>query len=115
MSLILSECRFPTRSLFSPAMEPFQGPAVYAHNNAVFTPADFESVRRLGDSRKRTDRHATGQKGTGFNAVYHWTDVPSFVSGEDVVFFDPHKVLGFRKLGFWTVGWVVQHWLALGT
>lgn len=28
--------------------------------------------------------------GLGFNAVYHFTDVPSFVSGDYVVIFDPH-------------------------
>lgn len=26
----------------------------------------------------------------GFNSVYHLTDVPGFVSGEHLVFFDPH-------------------------
>jgi hypothetical protein len=26
----------------------------------------------------------------GFNAVYHLTDVPGFVSGENLVIFDPH-------------------------
>ena len=26
----------------------------------------------------------------GFNSVYHLTDMPSFVSGRHVVFFDPH-------------------------
>ena len=28
--------------------------------------------------------------GLGFNAVYHLTDVPSFVSGDHIVMFDPH-------------------------
>lgn len=26
----------------------------------------------------------------GWNAVYHFTDVPSFCSGENIVLFDPH-------------------------
>lgn len=26
----------------------------------------------------------------GFNAIYHLTDVPSFVSGEHLAIFDPH-------------------------
>ena len=34
--------------------------------------------------------NAIGRFGLGFNSVYHFTDVPSFVSGEHVVFFDPH-------------------------
>lgn len=33
---------------------------------------------------------ATGRFGLGFNAVYHFTDMPSFVSGEHLVIFDPH-------------------------
>lgn len=32
----------------------------------------------------------TGKFGLGFNAVYHFTDLPSFVSGEYLVCFDPH-------------------------
>lgn len=33
---------------------------------------------------------ATGRFGLGFNAVYHFTDLPSLVSGEHLVMFDPH-------------------------
>lgn len=33
---------------------------------------------------------ATGRFGLGFNAVYHFTDLPSIVSGEHLVMFDPH-------------------------
>ena len=31
-----------------------------------------------------------GRFGLGFNAVYNLTDLPSFVSGDHVVLFDPH-------------------------
>ena len=31
-----------------------------------------------------------GRFGLGWNAVYHLTDVPSFVSGDQLVAFDPH-------------------------
>jgi sacsin len=31
-----------------------------------------------------------GRFGLGFNSVYHLTDIPSFVSGEHVVVFDPN-------------------------
>lgn len=33
---------------------------------------------------------ATGRFGLGFNSVYHFTDLPSLVSGEHLVMFDPH-------------------------
>ena len=35
-------------------------------------------------------RLPAGRFGVGFNSVYHLTDVPSFVSGHHIVFFDPH-------------------------
>jgi hypothetical protein len=28
--------------------------------------------------------------GLGWNSVYHFTDVPSFCSGDNIVLFDPH-------------------------
>ena len=31
-----------------------------------------------------------GRFGLGFNATYHLTDVPSFISGDRLVIFDPH-------------------------
>lgn len=37
----------------------------------------------------------TGRFGVGFNSVYHLTDVPAFVSGHHIVWFDPH----LRHLG----------------
>lgn len=33
----------------------------------------------------------TGRFGLEFNSVFHWTDVPSFVSGDHLVMFDPHS------------------------
>ena len=31
----------------------FQGPAIYAYNDAVFTDTDFASIQHIGDSRKK--------------------------------------------------------------
>jgi hypothetical protein len=31
----------------------FQGPALLAYNSGVFTPIDFESIQRIGDSLKK--------------------------------------------------------------
>jgi sacsin len=90
MVLILNEKQYPKSrkaSLLAPSMRPFQGPALYAYNDSIFTPKDYVNICNLGSSLKRS---AIGQYGLGFNSVYHWTDVPSFVSGSKVVFFDPH-------------------------
>ena len=41
-----------------------------------------------------------GRFGLGFNAVYHFTDLPAFVSGDHLVLFDPHaKYLPVRGRG----------------
>ncbi|CAG8761819.1 8789_t:CDS:2, partial [Racocetra fulgida] len=32
-----------------------------------------------------------GKHGLGFNSCYHFTDVPSFISGDCVAFLDPHQ------------------------
>ncbi|MEB3828876.1 hypothetical protein LKK83_15425 [Phormidium sp. CCY1219] len=66
------------------------GPAILAYNDSEFTPEDFESIRRIGHSVKAEDIQKTGRFGVGFNAVYHVTDYPSFISRNRIVFFDPH-------------------------
>jgi hypothetical protein len=96
-------------------MAQFQGPALCAFNNAVFRDEDFESIQNVGAGRKSNDPIATGRFGLGFNSVYHMvpllppqldmgvklpltrfgacrqTDLPSFVTRDKVVFFDPHR------------------------
>ncbi|KPQ32882.1 MAG: sacsin SacS [Phormidium sp. OSCR] len=66
------------------------GPAMLVYNNSSFGDRDFESIRSLGQSQKATDLQKTGRFGIGFNAVYHVTDYPSFISRQRLIFFDPH-------------------------
>lgn len=81
--------------LLDQGMKDLQGPALWTYNNAVFTDVDFESIVKLSGATKEQDGEKIGRFGLGFNAVYHLTDVPSFVSRGNVVFFDPHtKYLG---------------------
>ncbi|KAI0491374.1 hypothetical protein KFK09_025634 [Dendrobium nobile] len=77
-------------SLLSSELSQFQGPALLAYNDAVFTEEDFVSISRIGDSKKHSQSWKTGRFGVGFNSVYHLTDLPSFVSNKYVVYFDPH-------------------------
>ncbi|KAH6783246.1 zinc finger protein [Perilla frutescens var. hirtella] len=79
-------------SLLSPSLSQWQGPALLAYNNAVFTNEDFVSISRIGGSTKHDKAWKTGRFGVGFNSVYHLTDLPSFVSGEHVVLFDPQGI-----------------------
>ena len=78
------------KSLFSPAMSGCQGPALWAYNNAVFSDDDFDNINKLAGKTKIEDLAKIGRFGLGFNAVYHLTDVPSFLSRESFVVFDPN-------------------------
>lgn len=80
-----------TQSLLSPELARTQGPALYQFDDAEFNPEDYESIQRVGDGTKMGDPTKTGQFGLGFNSVYHITDTPMFISGEDFVVFDPHE------------------------
>ena len=85
----------PDERVFEDIWKPLQGPALCVYNNKPFTNADIEGIRNLGEGSKGEDPNKTGQYGVGFNAVYHLTDVPSFMSkGEDIgdvlCAFDPH-------------------------
>ncbi len=79
-----------TGSLFSPGMAECQGPSLWAYNNAVFTDKDFENINKLAGETKVEDISKIGRFGLGFNAVYHLTDVPSFISREYLIVFDPN-------------------------
>ncbi|CAK7337978.1 unnamed protein product [Dovyalis caffra] len=87
--LCLDRRRHSTTSLLSPSLSPFQGPSLLSYNDAVFTEEDFTSISRIGDSVKHNQATKTGRFGVGFNSVYHLTDLPSFVSGNYIVMFDP--------------------------
>jgi len=77
-------------SLFSKDMEQFQGPSLLFYNNATFREQDFEALAKIGSGHKRDDHNVRiGRYGCGFNVAYAVTDVPSFVTGEYAVWFDP--------------------------
>ncbi|XP_055955039.1 sacsin-like, partial [Patella vulgata] len=77
--------------LFNEGMIPCQGPAFWAYNDATFTEDDFRNITRLAGATKKDDSMKIGRFGLGFNSVYNLTDVPSFLSGETYVVFDPHE------------------------
>ncbi|KAK6179092.1 hypothetical protein SNE40_011528 [Patella caerulea] len=77
--------------LFNEGMIPCQGPAFWAYNDAMFSEDDFRNITRLAGATKKDDSMKIGRFGLGFNSVYNLTDVPSFLSGETYVVFDPHE------------------------
>ncbi|KAK9808692.1 hypothetical protein WJX72_002029 [[Myrmecia] bisecta] len=90
VALLLDDQTYACNSIISPQMAAWQGPALCVYNDAVFSPADFSAISRIGQDSKLDKPAATGRFGLGWNAVYHLTDVPSFVSGDYLVAFDPH-------------------------
>ncbi|XP_028392515.1 sacsin-like [Dendronephthya gigantea] len=80
----------PRERLLTEELAKCQGPALWAYNDAMFSEADFENINKLAGETKKEDLEKVGRFGLGFNSVYHLTDVPSFLSGEHVVVFDPN-------------------------
>ena len=85
----------PDEKVFADCWKPLQGPALCVYNNKPFTNSDLQGIQNLGEGTKGEDPNKTGQYGVGFNAVYHLTDVPSFMSqGKEIsdvlCVFDPH-------------------------
>ena len=85
IAFIKDERDLPTEKLFDEKWAPLQGPSLCVYNNKGFTMKDLEGIQNLGNSTKIDDPASTGQYGIGFNAVYHLTDAPSFLTrGEDI-------------------------------
>ncbi|ETW06282.1 hypothetical protein, variant [Aphanomyces invadans] len=89
-SICYSRKTFKSSSLLSAPLGLWQGAALYCYNDAVFRDSDFANLARIGQGSKLGNLSTTGRFGLGFNSVYHLTDVPSLVSGESLVMFDPH-------------------------
>ncbi|KAF9980129.1 hypothetical protein BGZ75_008779 [Mortierella antarctica] len=80
-----------TLKLFHEDLEEYMGPALLAGNDSLFEEKDFLSMKNLAASEKRADVTKIGQMGIGFNSIYHLTDCPSFISGEQFMVIEPHE------------------------
>ncbi|XP_010245479.1 PREDICTED: sacsin [Nelumbo nucifera] len=90
VTFLLDKTQYGTSSVLSPEMADWQGPALYCFNNSIFSAQDLYAISRIGQDSKLEKPFAIGRFGLGFNSVYHFTDIPTFVSGENIVMFDPH-------------------------
>ncbi|KAI7827401.1 hypothetical protein BC939DRAFT_381456, partial [Gamsiella multidivaricata] len=77
--------------LYHQALAEYTGPALLAGNDSLFEEKDFTSMQNLAASEKKTDETKIGQMGIGFNSIYHMTDCPSFISGDQLVVIEPHE------------------------
>ena len=75
MSFVLDSRQgfYGRNSLVARSLCQFQGPALYAQNNARFEESDWENLQKLMDSDKKDDPLKVGRFGIGFNSVYHLT------------------------------------------
>ena len=91
MYVILDKRRHSPEHILSEEWTNLQGPALLVWNDKVFSEKDLQGIQELGLGSKRSDSETIGQYGIGFNAVYHLTDCPSFVTGGDTLcILDPH-------------------------
>uniref|UniRef100_A0A8C6S4J9 Sacsin/Nov domain-containing protein n=1 Tax=Neogobius melanostomus TaxID=47308 RepID=A0A8C6S4J9_9GOBI len=92
---------YGTENLWAEDLAKYQGPALYAYNNAQFTDADWKGIQNVARSVKRGDPNKVGRFGLGFNSVYHITDVTSIFSAGHLGMMDPQeKIFGDQKGGF---------------
>jgi len=66
----------------------FQGPALYAYNDATFSDADWTGLRLLQESIKEKDPMKVGRFGLGFKSVFHMTGY----YGETVIDLELHMM-----------------------
>ena len=91
MFVILDKRTHGTDSVLSENWAELQGPAILVWNDKEFSEKDLTGIQKLGMGSKRSDSETIGQYGIGFNAVYHLTDCPSFISGGEIMcVLDPH-------------------------
>ena len=90
VKFVISLKQHGTSSLLGQKMSEWQGGALYCFNDATFSARDFQNLSKIGQASKLEKLVTTGRFGLGFNSVFHWTDVPSIVSGDHLVMFDPH-------------------------
>lgn len=91
---ILDECRersYESSSLLTTELRPFQGPALFVCNDAVFSKKDFAGFKDIGQGGKKDDIQSTGMFGRGALSMYHFTDVPMLLSNESFLVLDPQQ------------------------
>lgn len=51
----------------------YQGPALYAWNDSIFTKKDWEGFEKLKKSEKKYEKLKVGRFGVGLCSIYHLT------------------------------------------
>ncbi|MHA7633351.1 sacsin N-terminal ATP-binding-like domain-containing protein [Corallococcus sp. M7] len=80
-----------------PSMQVALGPALLFVNDSQFTDNDLNHIQTISNSSKIRDAGRTGRFGQGFNTSYSVSDHPSLVTGDTIVWFDPHRSIQDRS------------------
>jgi sacsin len=91
VKLCISSKNFGVSQLVTDKLASFQGAALYVYNDSVFADKDFENIKHLGNSLKKTDLQATGQFGLGINSIYHMSDLLTIASRDTLLILDPNE------------------------
>lgn len=85
------ETKYHTEHLFCGELKEWQTRSLFVYNDGVFSNSDFQAFINLGTGTKSTDATKIGKYGLGSLTMYHFTDVPSMISGEYFVILDPSR------------------------
>lgn len=85
------QTKYPSKKLFCAELDAWQTPGLYVYNNGTFTDSDFEALVNVGMGSKAEDSSKIGKYGLGSLTMYVFTDVPTIISGEYFVMFDPQR------------------------
>jgi len=70
---LLDRSDWGTDRVMGSKMSSWQGPALMAWNDAVFSPSDVQNIAKIGQDTKLSRPDATGRFGLGFNSVFHFS------------------------------------------
>ncbi len=90
-TVVLDKSCYPTDGLLADSMQSMQLAALVVGNDAVFSELDFTGyTKKIGDSSKASDSHTVGKFGKGAMTAYSLSDTIQLLSGDDVMYLDPH-------------------------
>ena len=99
----------PTIHLSNPDLHILNGPGLLIFNDETFRQDDIESIQKIGIGGKVNRPTKTGRFGLGFNACYNVTDYPCLVTGDSLLWFDPHhKTIPGANLARPGHGWTLS-------
>ena len=85
------KCKYPSKKIFCTELKAWQTPGLYVFNDGVFSDSDFKALVNVGMGSKSEDSSKIGKYGLGSLTMYLFTDVPSIISGDYFIIFDPTR------------------------